>query len=84
MLYFYTYGLQAYDHTASNECEAELYKKYGFNYKEKAGCVVRPTQDFRWSAHNNRVERKMVRRFGTDWEKQYEKEVDGCRAAAKK
>ena len=79
MLRIYTYGLPAYgDMDETSPCIAEAQKFYGFRYVRKAGCVVRLMQVWRWDLHNNRVERKMTRRFGADWRDRYYEKLNEC------
>jgi len=76
-LHMYLFGLQAYDY-GNPACRTDLEGKYGFNYKEKAGCEVKRIQSFLWDRHNEKVERKMIRRFGKDWEDKYMTDIEKC------
>jgi hypothetical protein len=77
IVYFYSYGLHAY-WDDDKKCQSKCQKDFGFGYKVKAGCVVRPLQLARLKAHNTRIENKMIRRFGADWKDQYEKALKKC------
>jgi hypothetical protein len=76
-VYFYTYGLPAYSDDPAT-CRYTEAAKMGFGYKMKAGCVLGPLKVARLDAHNNRIERKLIRRSGSDWHEQYEEAMNKC------
>jgi hypothetical protein len=76
-LHFYSYGLQAYfDEDMS--CIGKAQDAFGFDYKIKAGCVVRRTQVRRYQAHNKKTEAKLKARHGENWRERYNEMVAGC------
>ncbi len=80
-LHFYMYGTPAYDweEGGGDACHAGIQKKFGFDYQTKAGCTLRHLQLVRYERHNDRVENKLVKRFGDNWREQYNKELEQCR-----
>ncbi|MGZ4048983.1 MAG: FEKKY domain-containing protein [Bacteroidia bacterium] len=80
-IYFYTAGLQAYDESKGS-CRDIQAAKMSFGYRRKAGCVVGPIKYARIHAHNNKVEKKLKKRFGDNWREQYEKLLVDCKNAS--
>ena len=76
-IWFFTAGLQAYTDEAM-DCHNKQAAKMSFGYKRKAGCVVGPVKYVRIKNHNRRVEKKMLKRYGTDWKNMYESLLKNC------
>jgi hypothetical protein len=77
-VYFYSAGLQAFG-PEMRECQNKQAEKMGFGYKRKGGCIIRPLKYARLHAHNYRVEKKLVKRFGDNWHDQYNKLLADCK-----
>ncbi len=75
-LYFYSFGLRTYWED-NNQCMSKCQKEFGFGYKVKDASTS-PLKLVRIQAHNKRMEKKMVERFGADWKAQYEKALKKC------
>ena len=75
-LYFYSVGLQPF-WGGGEKCISKNQKEFGFGYKVKKA-TLKPLKLLHIKRHNQRVEKKMVRRFGADWKDQYQKAVRKC------
>ena len=73
-LHFFAYGVPSY----YSQCEIDLRKQYGFDEVLKAGCYVKRGQARRYDRHNYRIEKKMEKRHGKDWHKQFDDDVSKC------
>ena len=69
-----TYGLP-YD----NRAASVIAKKYGFRYYPVAGCVVEPGLSDSVYRENQRVMNILAQRYGADWEKRFDKQVEELR-----
>ena len=78
-IYFYSVGLESFS-PEMTVCGNEQAAKMGFGFKIKGGCVVGRLKFKRVQSHNYRVEKKLVKRFGEDWRKQYDKLLLHCKA----
>ena len=76
-LHLYTWGTPAYGEERDS-CVILLSKYYGFDEKTKAGCTLTFGQERRWTRHNNRVEKKLKKRYGENWEEKYDAELSKC------
>lgn len=75
-IYFYSVGIQPF-WGGGEKCVSKCQKEFGFGYKVKK-VTLSPLKILHIKNHNKRVEKKMVRRFGADWKKQYENAVKKC------
>ncbi len=77
---FYKWGMPGFGYPDIYlACEDSLQHKYGFVYSFKAGCVPSYKQVKIWTRHNNKCERRMIRRHGSEWRMKYRMEFDKCR-----
>ena len=82
LLYIYIYGKFNPNHY--DPCTETTRIKYGYDFKAKAGCVVKIGDARRWKRHNKRVEKKLIKRNGIDWKIRYEDDVKECENASNK
>jgi hypothetical protein len=60
--------------SSGNDCEIELNKAYGFKLID-GKCVV----TLRKKAHNKRINKKLKKLNGSDWQIQFEKDLLKCK-----